>query len=99
MRSKGMIKLKYISQLTNEQIKEIMEIYAPSHTDLSYKLSARYLEIYLRDREGCEDNYRIYDFDIDIVDWIGNEHLYLKKYREKMLSWFGNQYAVDYLLE
>lgn len=43
--------MKYVSKLTREQIVEIMEIYAPSHTDLEYKLTPTFLDITLRDGE------------------------------------------------
>lgn len=89
--------MKYISQLSAEQVKDIMEIYSPLHTDLKYSLSERYLNVSVRDQEGYEDNYSVNDFDVQVFDWMG-EGDYLKRYREKMLFWFGEQYAIDYLL-
>jgi len=89
--------MKYISQLTVEQIREIMEIYAPSHTYLEYERFERYLHVSVHDSDGCEDNYSIHDYDVQVFDWMGGGD-YLERFREKMLLWFGEQYAIDYLL-
>ena len=75
-----------------------MEIYAPNHSDLTYQPYEQSISVYLRDHEGFEDNYVLTDFDIKIVDWMGNEEKYLIQYRNKMLNWFGEQYAIDFLL-
>ena len=90
--------MKYVSQLTKEQLKSVMEIYAPNHTDLSYQLHKQGVSVYLRDNEGFEDNYVLTDFYVKIIDWKGNEGDYLILFRKKMFAWFGEQYAIDYLL-
>lgn len=89
--------MKYITKLSPIQIKEIMEIYSPAHTDLEYKYTEHCLSVTLRDGEGFEESYDINDFDVIVFDWMGKGD-YLRRFREKMLSWFGEQYAVDYLL-
>ena len=90
--------MSYISKLNDSQIRELCEIYASKFTDLEYKIRDEYIDVYLRDSEGLEDNYVFRDFDVSIIDWMAsNEFEYLKRYREKMLEWFGNQYAIDFL--
>lgn len=90
--------MKYISQLTPDQIKEVMEIYSPSHTELDYTLTDYSLDVSVRCKEGIEENYVINDYDVEIYDWMGGEAVYLRRFRVKMLSWFGKHYAIDYLL-
>ncbi|MGG0667733.1 hypothetical protein ABE073_04305 [Lederbergia citrisecunda] len=90
--------MKYISKLSPEQIKDVMEIYSPKHTDLKYELRERYISISLYDQEGIEETYDIEDYDVAIYDWMGKGD-YLLRYRKKMLEWFGEQYAMDYLLD
>lgn len=90
--------MKYASKFTSEQIKEVMEIYSPCHTDLEYRFTERHIAVSLRDREGIEESYDIEDYDVAIYDWMGSGD-YLLRYRKKMLEWFGEQYAIDYLLE
>lgn len=91
--------MKYVNQLTHEQIIEIMEIYAPNNIELEYKRLDHCIGITLRDHEGIEESYAINDFDVSIYSWMGNNHSYLIKFREKMLVWFGFEYAKDYLLQ
>lgn len=90
--------MNYVRHLSNDQITELMNIYAPHHTDLKYRIEGNHIRISLRDQFGYEDNYIIDDYNVDVIDWMGNEDKYLKQYRQKMLNWFGNQYAINYLL-
>lgn len=91
--------MKYVTQLTHDQILEIMEIYSPNYLELNYKRINYCIGVTLRDHEGIEENYTINDYDVNIIDWMGNEHSYLIRFREKMLNWFGFEYAKDYLLK
>ncbi|MEK4122007.1 hypothetical protein [Lysinibacillus sp. FSL K6-0102] len=91
--------MKYVTQLTHDQILEIVEIYSPNYLELNYKRLDHCIGVTLRDHEGIEENYTINDYDVNIIDWMGNEHSYLIRFREKMLDWFGFDYAKDYLLK
>ena len=90
--------MSYVSKLDDEQVRDLLEIFTPNYTDLEYKISDEYIDINCRDSSGVEDNYVFRDFTVDIVDWMSNNDFeYIAKYRSKMLLWFGNQYAIDFL--
>lgn len=94
----GGINLSYVSKLNELQIRELCEIYTSNFAELEYKISKDYIDIKLRDSEGLQDSYVFRDFNVSIFDWMSNDEFeLLKMYRSKMLLWFGNQYAIDFL--
>ena len=87
----------YVSRLTDEQIAELMKCYAEDYTDI---------DIQKRDKEcisveltvnDLPEYYDICDYDVTVYDWQEGEDELLA-FRKKMLEFFGNEYAVDYLL-
>lgn len=89
----------YIEKLKEEQIKELMEIYSPDNSNLTYKFINEKLFVTLRNRDGVEENYILKDYMVEILDWGLDEFEYHRQYRKKMLEYFGKQYAIDYLLK
>jgi hypothetical protein len=107
-----MEKLKYISQLNDEQILDLIKIFTKDdYRELLYL--DRYeeeIEVTIRieldddeNEEGyisLEESYTLYDYDVRIWDYLcTNKRELIKKYRKMLLDMFGNQYALDYLLE
>lgn len=106
-----MTKLKYISQLSDEQLIELVKIFAGDEyrelLDL-YKCDEKIdvtIRVELDDDENeegfisLEDSYTLYDYDVKIWDYqCNNKKELIRKYREKLLNMFGNQYALDFLL-
>lgn len=103
--------LKYISQLNDKQILELIKIFAMDtyrellHLDRYEERIVVTIRVELDDDENegdyisLEESYILYDYDVAILDYqCNNKKELIKKYRESLLSKFDNQYALDYLL-
>lgn len=87
----------YVTRLTDEQVAELMKCYAENYTDINIeKRDEDYISVELTVND-LPEYYEIYDYTVIVYDWqdSGKE---LLLFRKKMLEFFGNQYAVDYLL-
>ncbi len=98
----------YAEKLTEAQIREIMDL-------ISDDGNVKVLQIrtYDNDFEDCtqfsrypevkamfqetEETYRLYDYHIQGFQKAGAGSEYI--YRKKMVEYFGEQYAIDFLLE
>ena len=90
--------MKYVNKLTDEQIKEILQ-------NIYFKKSNIESKEYFEDCLTVEisnlynDRFDLTDYDISAIDfYISNEYEINIEYRKKMLEYFGEQYAIDYLL-
>lgn len=88
----------YLEKCTDNQIKELMKCYA-TYTDISIyrnkKTKTVDVELIVDD---IPENYVLHDFFVEVYDWDDRDTNCLHDYRKKMLEFFGNQYAVDFLL-
>lgn len=104
--------MKYINQLSNNQLLKLMKPYISSGFRKLISIDRYddniriYVEIELDDDEYedkkiiLEDGYELYDYDVKIYDYHAiNKNKLLKEYRQWLLDHFGNQYALDYLLD
>lgn len=104
--------MKYINKLNDEQLLELISIYAKSSFKRLLSIDRNNdgieidIEVELEDDESeegfllLEERYTLYDYDVTIWDYqCNNEIELLREYRQKILGWFGNQYALDYLLK
>ena len=109
---KEVLILKYINQLNDNQLLELMKPYISDGFRKLISIDKYddniiiYVEIELDDDEYegekmiVEDGYELYDYDVRIYDYQAtNENELLKKYRQYLLNYFENQYALDYLLD
>lgn len=87
----------YIMKCSDEQIKELMKCYAPSYTDIDITRRKGYLDIELINGD-IPEQYVVYDYNVEVYDWDDTNTDCLKDFRKKMLEFFGNQYAIDYLI-
>lgn len=96
--------MKYVNRLTNEQIIELIGF--DTEDDFfdynNFKITKHDNHIQVN---FVDETYLISDFYYDIIIWDGNSdmpdelrHEFNKNYRENMLEYFGEQYAIDYLL-
>lgn len=87
----------YLHKCTDEQIKELMKCYASNYTDINInrKKDCILIELIVDD---IPEQYAIYDYTVEVYDWDAQRMDCLHDYRKKMLEYFGNQYAIDYLL-
>lgn len=105
--------MKYINRLTNEQIEELIsDIWYKEEKENNHILDidvTKYSDIVIiqtqyyisdgGDIVDLEETMRIWDYDIETFDFIDHkEHEHIIQYRKKMLEYFGEQYAIDYLL-
>lgn len=103
--------MKYINLLSSDQLMKLVKIY--TKTDFKELLEINTGEngieitvmVELDDDESddgkitLEESYTFYDYDVKIWDYQANNRKeLLQKYRREILSCFGNQYALDYLL-
>lgn len=88
----------YIHKLSDGQIKELMRCYAPDYTDIDIIRNSDSIDVELI-VDDIPENYVLYDFTVEVYDWDDSGTDCLQNYRKKMLEYFGNQYAVDYLLK
>lgn len=88
----------YIHKLSDDQIKELMKCYAPDYTDIDIVRPSDCIDVELTLDDGITEKYVLYDFNVDVFDWDDRDTDCLHNYRVKMLEYFGNQYAIDYLL-
>lgn len=89
----------YLQKCTDEQIKELMKCYAKNYTEISINRGEREdcidVELIVDD---IPEQYVLYDYTVEVYDWDDRNTDCLYDYRAKMLEYFGNQYAIDYLL-
>lgn len=88
----------YIQKLSDEQIKELMKYYASDYTGIDIVRHSNNIDVELI-VDDIPENYVLYDFTVEVYDWDDSGTDCLHNYRTKMLEYFGNQYAVDYLLK
>ncbi len=89
--------MKYLSQCTDEQIKELMRCYAKNYEDISISRDDYSIDITLI-VDGIPETYECEDYSVVVYDWDDSNCDCLVSYRKKLLEWFGNQYAIDFLL-
>lgn len=90
----------YTKKLKDYQIKYIAYLYSPNYKDISYSHEKDgSIQLNIVDNKGRAEMYFIYDYDIEVVDWIGEEESLLRQFRHKMYTWFGEKYSYYYLME
>lgn len=90
---------KYLSKCSDGQIKELMECYA-TFTDIDIERGFDgEVAVEIMHTDGIPESYVLDDYNVIVYDWDDTDTDSLLEYRKKMLSFFGNQYAVDYLLQ
>lgn len=90
----------YLRRCTDEQIKELMHCYAENYTEIIINRDRRGNGIDVELVVDCmTEQYVLYDYNVEVYDWDDTNTDCLKNYRRKMLSYFGNQYAIDYLIK
>lgn len=90
--------MSYLQRCSDEQIKELLQCYAPSYTDIAIVRRDEVIDIELINNN-LPEQYIISDYNVEVYDWDDNGTNCLHDYRKKMLEYFGNQYAIDYLLD
>lgn len=103
--------LKYINQLTEDQLIELIKIFTGDtyRELLDLVIEEDKIDVIVRVEEedseceegylSLEDSYTLFDYDVKIWDYYcSNKADLIRQYREKLLNRFGNQYALDYLL-
>lgn len=95
--------MKYVNKLTDEQIKELANIWYEDTEEkiLKIELSSfrKGLSIIISLECGIVDELVFKDYRVLIYDFYDyKEHEHIIQYRKKMLEYFGEQYAIDYLL-
>lgn len=93
-----MRKMKYLNQCTDEQIKELMGCYSDKYTDIDILRRDDCIDVTL-EIDGIPENYLLMDYEVVNYDWDDSGESCLHDYRQKMLGYFGSQYAVDFLLD
>lgn len=89
--------MTYIEKCSDEQIKELMRCYAKDYTDINISRRDEVIDVELINDE-IHENYILSDYDVEVFDWDDLGESCLHDFRKMMLSFFGNQYAIDYLL-
>lgn len=87
--------MKYINRLTDEQIKEL--IFMDNLNKMSFKIIRYNNFIHIN---FINQSHILTDFNYN-VSIISDKNIlkeFNKEYRKKMLEYFGEQYAIDYLL-
>lgn len=74
-----------------------MQCYAENYTDIQIDRTDDCMKITLTNN-GLPEYYILTDYDVTVYDWDDTNTDCLQKFRSKMLSYFGNDYAVNYLL-
>lgn len=95
--------MKYINKLTDEQIKELTNIWYEDTEEKISKIEVSSfrngLSIIVSLECGIVDELVFKDYRVLIYDFYDyKEHEHIIQYRKKMLEYFGEQYAIDYLL-
>lgn len=86
----------YIEKCSDNQIKELMKCYG-NYTQINIKRTNDSIHVEMN-VDGFPEQYVLYDYDVFVYDWDDTDTDCLSQYRKKMLEFFGNQYAIDYLL-
>lgn len=89
--------MTYIERCSDEQLKELMRQYANNYTDIDISRRNEVVDIELIS-DGLPENYIVSDYNVEVYDWDDSGESSLRDFRKKMLEYFGNQYAIDYLL-
>lgn len=89
--------MTYIEKCSDEQIQELMRCYAKSYTDISISRRDEVVDVELINDE-IPENYIVSDYNVEVFDWDDSGESCLHDFRKKMLEYFGDQYAIDYLL-
>lgn len=89
--------MTYMEKCSDEQIKDLMKCYANNYTDIKILRRNEVIDVELIN-DGLPENYIISDYNVEVYDWDDSEKNCLHDFRKKMLRFFGNQYAIDYLL-
>ena len=87
--------MKYVNKLTDEQIKEL--IFMNNLDKMSFKIIRYNNFIHIN---FINQSHILTDFNYN-VSIISDKNIlkeFNKEYRKKMLEYFGEQYAIDYLL-
>lgn len=87
--------MKYVNKLTDEQIKEL--IFMNNLDKMSFKIIRYNNFIHIN---FINQSHILTDFNYNI-SIISDKNIlkeFNKEYRKKMLEYFGEQYAIDYLL-
>lgn len=88
----------YIHKLSDAQIKELMKCYTPDYTEIDIIRHSNCIDVELI-VDDIPESYVLHDYIVDVYDWDDSDTDCLHDYRAKMLEYFGNQYAIDYLLK
>lgn len=89
--------MSYLQKCSDEQIKKLMRCYAFDYTDITITRRNEIIDIELIN-DGIPEQYIMSDYNVEVYDWDDQGTDCLHDYRKKMLEYFGNQYAIDYLL-
>lgn len=90
--------MNYINQCTDEQIKDLMRCYAKNYTDISIDRMNDCIKIELIN-DDLPELYIVDDYNVEVFDWNPDGTNCFHDFKKKMLEYFGNQYAIDYLLD
>lgn len=104
--------MKYINQLNDEQIVELVKIYCGENefrrvssfnrddNEIDITVEIEFEDDDTGETVNCEDSYTLKDYNVIVHSWSGDESAKkcLILYRQWLLNKFGNQYAVDYLV-
>lgn len=99
--------IKYANRLTDEQIKELILIYYPNDNIININIDKKdngvFIEVSIKivDEEefDVKDLIIFKDYGFEFYDFYDiDSHEHRKQYRKKMLEYFGEQYAIDFLL-
>jgi hypothetical protein len=86
----------YLDKCGDNQIKELVKCYA-DFTEINILRNSDSVEVECI-VDDIPEQYTLYDFSVDVYDWDDKNTDCLQNYRKKMLEFFGNQYAIDYLV-
>lgn len=89
--------MTYIEKCSDEQIKDLMKCYANNYTDIKILRRNEVVDVELIN-DGLPENYIISDYNVEVYDWDDSGENCLHNFRKTMLRFFGNQYAIDFLL-
>lgn len=89
--------MNYLSKCTDGQIGELMRCYSSNYTGIAIKRLKDCVDVELI-VDDIPESYSLTDYNVANYDWDDQNEPCLRNYRNKMLEWFGSQYAADYLL-
>lgn len=86
----------YLDKCSDDQVKELVKCYT-NYTEIDILQNNNSFDVECI-VDGIPEQYVLRDYSIDVYDWDDRNTDCLQNYRRKMLEFFGNQYAIDYLL-